>query len=102
MLCLQVLRVAVVGTSCMLLAMVLGGLGIGLMWGVSARESAFVAACVSLSSTPLVVKFLNTGGDPQDEGKDFFYNIDGLVQDCCNSIALAVFELTTPPVVPDG
>ena len=46
------------GSSLMMFVMVLCGLVVGVVLKASANESAFVAACLSLSSTPLVVKFL--------------------------------------------
>lgn len=47
----------------MFLIVIFGMLG-GMCFGILPKQSAFVAACLSLSSTPLIVKFLgNKHGD---------------------------------------
>ena len=62
-------KVASIGTLSMMVLMVLGGLGLGAALKASPSESMFVAACLSLSSTPLVVRFLSPPSDaPASEG----------------------------------
>ena len=64
------MKVAVLGSILMMVAMVLGGLGLGLIVHAQLNESAFVSACLSLSSTPLIIKFLTPVTDnPNDEGE---------------------------------
>ena len=58
---------AVMGSTLMMLLMILCGLGVGIVLVASPSESSFVAACLSLSSTPLVVKFLTPASSGQDE-----------------------------------
>lgn len=43
----------------MVLTIVFGMFG-GMCFGILPQQSAFVAACLSLSSTPLIVKFLGS------------------------------------------
>ncbi len=51
----------------MMISMVLCGLGVGQLLQAKPNESAFVAACLSLSSTPLVVKFLTPHSESHGE-----------------------------------
>ncbi|KAK2573397.1 Transmembrane and coiled-coil domain-containing protein 3 [Acropora cervicornis] len=55
-------KVAVGGSSLIMILMIVFGIFWGMCFGIFPRQSAFVAACLSLSSTPLVAKFV--------EGKD--------------------------------
>ena len=40
--------------------MIAFGISWGMFFGILPRQSAFVAACLSLSSTPLVAKFVES------------------------------------------
>ncbi|CAH1244985.1 Hypp7414 [Branchiostoma lanceolatum] len=53
-------KVAVLGSLAMMLLMVLCGILWGFPLDISWKQSVFVSACLSLSSTPLVVRFLST------------------------------------------
>ncbi|XP_019617032.1 PREDICTED: transmembrane and coiled-coil domain-containing protein 3-like [Branchiostoma belcheri] len=53
-------KVAVLGSLAMMLLMVLCGILWGIPLAISWKQSVFVSACLSLSSTPLVVRFLST------------------------------------------
>ncbi|XP_078613418.1 transmembrane and coiled-coil domain-containing protein 3-like isoform X1 [Branchiostoma floridae x Branchiostoma japonicum] len=53
-------KVAVLGSLAMMLLMVLCGILWGYPLNISWKQSVFVSACLSLSSTPLVVRFLST------------------------------------------
>lgn len=57
------------GTSCLSLLMV----GAGIVWGKLLRlkisQTVFVSSCLSLSSTPLVSKFLSGASRAEKEGK---------------------------------
>ena len=55
---LQVLIIAVTGSIAIVILMICGGLIVGYLVGIHQLQSSFVAACLSLSSTPLVVKFM--------------------------------------------
>ncbi len=55
------------GSSMMMGMMIVIGVGIGLIVGAPPNESTFVASCLSLSSTPLVVRFLTPERDSQAE-----------------------------------
>ena len=61
----QVWRVAVFGSSAMSVAMIVFGIIFGSVLNIIPKQSAFVAACLSLSSTPLVVKFLGAGNQKE-------------------------------------
>ncbi|ELT97777.1 hypothetical protein CAPTEDRAFT_161515 [Capitella teleta] len=63
----KVLRVATLGSGAMMSLMVALGLILGRLWSASGSESVFVAACLSLSSTPLVIKFLTSSSDVKEE-----------------------------------
>ena len=54
----------------MTIAMIVFGVIFGSFLHIIPRQSAFVAACLSLSSTPLVVKFLGASNQKKerDEG----------------------------------
>ena len=52
-------QVSVLGTLLMTSLLIVCGVMLGSSLSVSWRESVFVSACLSLSSTPLVVKFLS-------------------------------------------
>jgi hypothetical protein len=54
----KVLHVSVVGSIAITVLMVCTGLVAGYLVGIQYQQSSFVAACLSLSSTPLVVKFM--------------------------------------------
>ncbi|XP_071951694.1 transmembrane and coiled-coil domain-containing protein 3-like [Antedon mediterranea] len=56
----KVLHVAVFGSMSMTMLMVLFGLVCGYFLHIAPSQSTFIAACLSLSSTPLVVKFLGS------------------------------------------
>ncbi|XP_072034800.1 transmembrane and coiled-coil domain-containing protein 3-like [Amphiura filiformis] len=66
----KVWRVAVFGSSAMTVAMIVFGIIFGSLLNIIPRQSAFVAACLSLSSTPLVVKFLSAGGNQKREKEE--------------------------------
>ncbi|XP_063068378.1 transmembrane and coiled-coil domain-containing protein 3 isoform X1 [Engraulis encrasicolus] len=65
----KVWRISVQGTTCLSLLMV----GAGVVWGQLLRlhvsQTAFVASCLSLSSTPLVSKFLSGASRTEKEGE---------------------------------
>nr|XP_002739865.1 PREDICTED: transmembrane and coiled-coil domain-containing protein 3-like [Saccoglossus kowalevskii] len=63
----KVWRVAVFGSVAMTILMMVCGLMFGYMLKIIPSQSVFVAACLSLSSTPLVVKFL--GSQEKDTGQ---------------------------------
>ncbi|XP_062521373.1 transmembrane and coiled-coil domain-containing protein 3-like isoform X2 [Corticium candelabrum] len=54
----KVLIIAVTGSIAIVILMICGGLIVGYLVGIHQLQSSFVAACLSLSSTPLVVKFM--------------------------------------------
>ena len=56
------------------------GLFLGSVLHVSWRESVFVSACLSLSSTPLVVKFLTPGNDVTHQNKDGLFTFTQQLQ----------------------
>lgn len=56
----RVWKVAVGGSSLIMVLMIVFGIFWGLCFGILPRQSAFVAACLSLSSTPLVAKFVES------------------------------------------
>ena len=60
-------RVAVFGSSAMSVAMIVFGIIFGSVLNIIPKQSAFVAACLSLSSTPLVVKFLGAGNQKKEK-----------------------------------
>ena len=60
---LKVWKVAVGGSSLIMALMIVFGILWGLCFGILPRQSAFVAACLSLSSTPLVAKFVESKDD---------------------------------------
>ncbi|XP_073255813.1 transmembrane and coiled-coil domain-containing protein 3-like [Porites lutea] len=59
----KVWKVAVGGSSLIMALMIVFGILWGLCFGILPRQSAFVAACLSLSSTPLVAKFVESKDD---------------------------------------
>ncbi|XP_071798584.1 transmembrane and coiled-coil domain-containing protein 3-like [Asterias amurensis] len=63
----KVWRVAVFGSITMTVVMVVFGIFFGFVLDIIPSESAFIAACLSLSSTPLVVKFLSVGHPKADK-----------------------------------
>ncbi|XP_078694440.1 transmembrane and coiled-coil domain-containing protein 3-like isoform X3 [Branchiostoma floridae x Branchiostoma belcheri] len=70
-------KVAVLGSLAMMLLMVLCGILWGIPLAISWKQSVFVSACLSLSSTPLVVRFLSTSArsdhkhdDPDTSGSE--------------------------------
>ena len=54
----QVWRVSVYGGNALLLVNVVTGVFLGWVLGMDVKQSVFVASCLSLSSTPLVVRYL--------------------------------------------
>ena len=65
----KVWKVAVGGSSLIMVLMIVFGIFWGTCFGILPRQSAFVAACLSLSSTPLVAKFVESkGGDSSVKG----------------------------------
>ncbi|XP_046852042.1 transmembrane and coiled-coil domain-containing protein 3-like isoform X2 [Xenia sp. Carnegie-2017] len=56
----KVWKVAVFGSTAIMITVVLCGVVWGLFFGIPARQSLFVAACLCLSSTPLVAKFISS------------------------------------------
>lgn len=65
----KVWKVAVGGSSLIMVLMIVFGIFWGYCFGILPRQSAFVAACLSLSSTPLVAKFVESkGGDSSAKG----------------------------------
>ena len=64
----QVFKVAVIGCSLVTGLMIACGVGIGAVVGAGPHESSFVSACFSLSSTPLIVRFLSPGSGKKEEG----------------------------------
>ncbi|XP_076158999.1 transmembrane and coiled-coil domain-containing protein 3 isoform X1 [Alosa pseudoharengus] len=65
----KVWRISVQGTSCLTLLMV----GAGVVWGqllrLNVSQTVFVSSCLSLSSTPLVSKFLSGASRAEKEGE---------------------------------
>lgn len=58
------------GSSLIMGLMIVFGIFWGMCFGILPRQSAFVAACLSLSSTPLVAKFVeNKDGDHNAKGR---------------------------------
>ena len=51
---------AIYGSTFIMITVVLCGIVWGLFFGIPARPSSFVAACLCLSSTPLVAKFISS------------------------------------------
>jgi len=56
----KVWKVAVGGSSLIMSLMIVFGIFWGMCFGILPHQSAFVAACLSLSSTPLVAKFVES------------------------------------------
>lgn len=55
-----------------MILMIVFGIFWGMCFGIFPRQSAFVAACLSLSSTPLVAKFVEgKDGNKSSKGIDF-------------------------------
>ncbi|XP_072180265.1 transmembrane and coiled-coil domain-containing protein 3-like [Diadema setosum] len=79
----KVWRVALTGSIAMSVLMIVYGILFGSALHIIPRQSAFIAACLSLSSTPLVVKFLSTstGRKEKDVGE---WRLTMFVQICCN------------------
>ena len=67
------------------------GLCIGTVLGSGPHESAFVSACFSLSSTPLIARFLSTGSSGQEDGNNN--------SDKYNDIVFIFFKLTKSDVL---
>ncbi|XP_048588748.1 transmembrane and coiled-coil domain-containing protein 3 [Nematostella vectensis] len=64
----KVWKVSVGGSTLMMILILIFGMFWGACFGILPQQSLFVAACLSLSSTPLVVKFLETKhGDSSKE-----------------------------------
>ncbi|XP_031414011.1 transmembrane and coiled-coil domain-containing protein 3 [Clupea harengus] len=65
----KVWRISVQGTSCLSLLMI----GAGIVWGqllkLHISQTVFVSSCLSLSSTPLVSKFLSGASRAEKEGE---------------------------------
>ncbi|PIK54223.1 putative transmembrane and coiled-coil domain-containing protein 3-like [Apostichopus japonicus] len=66
----KVWRVSVIGSLSLSVIMILFCVLCGSFLYITPRHSAFVAACLSLSSTPLVVKFLSSSGIKREMAKD--------------------------------
>ncbi|KAJ8030192.1 Transmembrane and coiled-coil domain-containing protein 3 [Holothuria leucospilota] len=66
----KVWRVSVIGSLAMSIIMILFCVLCGSFLNITPRHSAFVAACLSLSSTPLVVKFLSASGTKREVDQD--------------------------------
>lgn len=66
----KVWKVALIGSVAMSVLMMVYGVVFGFVLHIIPRQSAFVAACLSLSSTPLVVKFLSTSSSSNRRDKD--------------------------------
>ncbi|XP_038050622.1 transmembrane and coiled-coil domain-containing protein 3-like isoform X2 [Patiria miniata] len=64
---IKVWRIAVFGSISMTVIMIAFGIFFGYILSIIPSESAFIAACMSLSSTPLVVKFLSVGHSKDDK-----------------------------------
>ncbi|XP_064638404.1 transmembrane and coiled-coil domain-containing protein 3-like isoform X2 [Lineus longissimus] len=62
----RVFRIATVGSFLMMALTILFGVLIGHCIKSTPNESAFISACLSLSSTPLVVKFIGNGKDEEE------------------------------------
>ena len=66
---------AVGGSSLIMALMIVFGIFWGICFGILPRQSAFVAACLSLSSTPLVAKFVESKNkDTSSKGSVFGNN----------------------------
>ena len=55
----QVWKVAIYGSTSMMVVIVVFAIFWGACFGIPPRSSSFVAACLCLSSTPLVAKFIS-------------------------------------------
>ncbi|CAH1781152.1 unnamed protein product [Owenia fusiformis] len=68
----KVLKVATLGSASIMGIMVAFGVLLGNIVYASHSESAFIAACLSLSSTPLVVRFLSSNKEREmSQGTDY-------------------------------
>ncbi|XP_071483990.1 transmembrane and coiled-coil domain-containing protein 3-like [Diadema antillarum] len=74
----KVWRVALTGSIAMSVLMIVYGILFGSALHIIPRQSAFIAACLSLSSTPLVVKFLSTSTGRKEK------DVGGWHVDMCN------------------
>ena len=72
----QVFKVSALGGSLMMILMVVAELGISFLLNSKPTEGAFVAACLSLSSTPLVVKFLSPSQETNGEDSMYYCNCE--------------------------
>eukprot|EP00057_Strongylocentrotus_purpuratus_P024166 XP_011678640.1 PREDICTED: transmembrane and coiled-coil domain-containing protein 3 [Strongylocentrotus purpuratus] len=73
----KVWKVALTGSVAMSVLMIVYGILFGYALHIIPRQSAFIAACLSLSSTPLVVKFLSTSSNStrgRDKEEDHEYS----------------------------
>ncbi|XP_033096132.1 transmembrane and coiled-coil domain-containing protein 3-like isoform X2 [Anneissia japonica] len=92
----KVLHVAVCGSLSMTTLMICFGLVFGYFLHIVPRHSVFIAACLSLSSTPLVVKFLGSAhkhGKAEDiEDPDYSSTLLGIlvVQDVQLGLLVAI------------
>ncbi|XP_063966947.1 transmembrane and coiled-coil domain-containing protein 3-like isoform X1 [Lytechinus pictus] len=66
----KVWKVALIGSVAMSVLMIIYGILFGFALHIIPRQSAFIAACLSLSSTPLVVKFLSSNSARREKEED--------------------------------
>ncbi|XP_070539001.1 transmembrane and coiled-coil domain-containing protein 3-like isoform X2 [Ptychodera flava] len=99
----KVWRVAVFGSGAMTILMML----FGLIWGYSLHiipsQSVFVAACLSLSSTPLVVKFLGSQEKDASQGEgEYSTTLLGIlvVQDVQLGLLIAILPAMAGSPIP--
>ncbi|CAB4006005.1 transmembrane and coiled-coil domain-containing 3-like, partial [Paramuricea clavata] len=73
----KVWKVAIYGSTFIMVTVVLCGIVWGLFFGIPTRQSSFVAACLCLSSTPLVAKFISSAEKTSlDTGEKYHTNGD--------------------------
>ncbi|XP_062384100.1 transmembrane and coiled-coil domain-containing protein 3 isoform X1 [Sardina pilchardus] len=94
----KVWRISVQGTTCLTLLMV----GAGVVWGqllrLNVSQTVFVSSCLSLSSTPLVSKFLSGASRAEKEGnerrrvREREMNRHSVCQRMINSLPLISYE----------
>ena len=64
----QVWKVAIHGSTSMMAIVIVFAMILGAFFGIPPQSSSFVAACLCLSSTPLVAKFISSSNIPLVEG----------------------------------
>ncbi|EDV21309.1 uncharacterized protein TRIADDRAFT_30483 [Trichoplax adhaerens] len=89
----RIWKTAVFGTAAELLGLVSGGLILGAIFGIKPNQTFFVAASLSISSTPLIVKFFqNTPPSGRCPEKDYESHLLGVLvmQDVMLGLLIAI------------